>query len=88
MEFQIVKFPEENDAVAVVAKPWMVGEVCYWPPPPNNVNKLVKNYAEPNFETWVKCKALIVGNAYGKLTCHLPYIPFYIPNYIHNFINH
>ncbi|OXA41013.1 hypothetical protein Fcan01_24403 [Folsomia candida] len=66
MEFQIVKFPEENDAVAVVAKPWMVGEVCYWPPPPNNVNKLVKNYAEPNFETWVKCKALIVGNAYGS----------------------
>lgn len=65
MDYYIIKFIEEDDAVAVVPKTWIVGDSCYWPPPPNDVVKLTKKYAEPDLEKWKPCKSAIIGKSFG-----------------------
>ncbi|KAJ8351641.1 hypothetical protein SKAU_G00231170 [Synaphobranchus kaupii] len=59
----VVKFPEENNIVAVVPQSWCDGEnVCYWPPYPTmeHVKKASQNREEPDIFTWTQHSAVIL----------------------------
>lgn len=53
MSWSIIKFPDENDAVAAVPTSWLRGNQCYWPPWSQNViDAAIKDCKPPNVETW------------------------------------
>jgi hypothetical protein len=46
-EFYIIKFPNEQDAIAVVPALWIEDKICYWPPSLSNTSSLAKKKAQP-----------------------------------------
>lgn len=66
MEFNIVKFPDENNDVALVPTKWIVRGQCYWPPPPSDVTKLAKKITDPDIKKWKPCRAVINGKSFGN----------------------
>lgn len=67
MDYLIVKFPNEDDAVAVIPSKWVLGGECFWPPPPSDVTKLVKRGTSPDFDKWTKC-AVTTIKKFGKIS--------------------
>jgi hypothetical protein len=53
-EFYIIKFPNEQDAIAVVPALWIEDKICYWPPSLSNTSSLAKKKAQPVKKTWEK----------------------------------
>lgn len=48
----VIKFPDEDDAVAAVPISWLKGDRCYWPPwSQDKVTKAIKNCTPPE-DTW------------------------------------
>jgi len=69
MEFSIVKFPEENDAVAVVPNIWLIEGYCYWPPP-GDISKLSRKRVVPDIDTWSKNRYTVIKE-FGNLIFQL-----------------
>lgn len=45
--YVIVKFPEDDDSVAIVHKKWMNQNSCMWPPEMKHINSLLISGATP-----------------------------------------
>ncbi|XP_021945113.2 uncharacterized protein LOC110843420 [Folsomia candida] len=58
--FAIVKFPKENNAVAVVPKSWLKDDCCYWPPRGADSGKMAKKDTAPDTDKWSKCEAIVI----------------------------
>lgn len=62
----MVKFPDEKDAVAAVLSIWIVEDMCYWPTPGLDMNKLLKKKIPADFNSWRPCPMILVGK-HGNL---------------------
>jgi hypothetical protein len=81
MDFAIVKFVEEKDAVAVVPTTWINDQGCYWPPPGTDVIKFVKKSNPPDPSTWKLCP-IQVSKYFGTTLNFLHFIINIFPQLI------
>lgn len=67
MEFSIVKFPEEDDVLAVVPNVWINvdKDSCFWPPRFTDAAKAARNNYTPDPSTWQQCKVTVM-HSFGK----------------------
>lgn len=60
-DFAIVKFPQEEDTVAVVPRIWLRENYCLWPPGNDkSIRKLIEKSAEPS-DLWSKVDFVVIG---------------------------
>lgn len=52
--FAVVKFPNEEDSLAVISEAWCTKEGCYWPPYKSHegIKRAVMLHEKPNRDTW------------------------------------
>lgn len=66
--YAIGKFPEENDAVAIVPLRWMKDDdYCYWPPIKSKVVALAKSATSDeaiSFDGWSICQVKLLRYRY------------------------
>lgn len=84
-QYVVVKFPEEDDSVAIVHKKWMNGNFCMWPPEMKNIHSLLISGVTPGPE-WMQLPCIEV-QAFGNidfnvylLTVGISWHPFYVVN--------
>ena len=65
--FLIVKFPDEEDRIAVVPHNWFEADSCHWPPG-KDVEKLVKKQRVPE-ENWPEEYPAKIIKLFGKQAC-------------------
>lgn len=52
--FAVVKFPNEEDSLAVISEAWCTKEGCCWPPYKSHegIKRAVMLHEKPNRDTW------------------------------------
>ncbi|KAK8760805.1 hypothetical protein V5799_027929 [Amblyomma americanum] len=65
--YVVVKFPQEDNDVAVVHKNWLSGDSCMWPPKRKEIRSLIKGAATPALD-WKKVPCIVVQafDTYGE----------------------
>ncbi|XP_077498416.1 uncharacterized protein LOC144109471 isoform X2 [Amblyomma americanum] len=58
-QYIVVKFPEEDDSVAIVPKRWIRNDMCRWPPEMRHVDSLLKAGATPGPD-WKELPCMVV----------------------------
>lgn len=66
--WSVIKFPDEEDAVAAVPTSWLNGNQCYWPPwPQDRIDTAIKNCKPPDRDTWpTHVFVPLRNNTFGK----------------------